>query len=172
MRKADGSLDGRADPGDLNPVVGAARFSLAAAADVPRDRAAEPVRTERNFVSDAPRRGAAALARANLRAAAALIGLAAAFPAHGADWHAIKQNCVAAAVNGPTCNYGTANGCPSWNWLSVCIALNLPGSTPALREHADRCIASVLSRQNAQRTFGVKYDDQHIAEVMACLGVK
>jgi hypothetical protein len=101
-----------------------------------------------------------------------MIGLAMASPAHGADWQAIKQNCVAAAVNGPTCNYGTANGCPSWNWLSACIALNLPGSTPALRKHADQCIASVLNRQNAQRTFGVKYDDQHIAEVMVCLGVR
>ena len=65
-----------------------------------------------------------------------------------------------------------AAGCPSWNWLSACIALNLPNSTSAFRHHADGCIAAESRRQDRERTYGAMYIDQHIAGVMACLGVK
>jgi hypothetical protein len=65
-----------------------------------------------------------------------------------------------------------AAGCPSWNWLSACIALNLPNSTPAFRHHADGCIAAESQREDRERTYGAIYIDQHIAGVMACLGVK
>jgi hypothetical protein len=44
--------------------------------------------------------------------------------------------------------------------------------TPALKARADQCIHTVFVREMQERTFGIQRNQQHIDEVMACLGIK
>jgi hypothetical protein len=88
---------------------------------------------------------------------------------HAADWRAIEQRCNTTAKK--TVCVGK-NGCPGWDWSAACTVLNLPNVTPALRVRADQCIHTVLAREMQERTFGIQRNQQHIDEVMACLGIK